>query len=341
MNVLLKFLSILFLLIACNSNEVPDANKDDQPKVDCEGVYYIPSPTGPGTGVCEVKLIVINDNLIAEETCGGHDDYGRTETTEILFETDFKSNYKYKVSDLINTSLGSSFGCDYFEIKDQKLILYDSDLNIVKDWFCVYGRAEALIDLSYEEREEQSECDCIFLRASEEVSEKYLKSDEGQSEVPQSKEDRINEIKEWYGEVQRLGLINCDVKNKSKYESANSMDMEVSFDQVVKNCNLNKDFNLIRGEFSGYEWNDNVVIYKRKDRIFFVYIEGAAESSYWEYRYYCDKDENVIKILKKEGDMMSESSEENREISLDPSKQSIQDYIKDYLKDIEFVTSSK
>lgn len=193
MNVLLKFLSILFLLIACNSNEIPDANVDDQPKINYDGVYNIPPPSGPGTGVCQVDLIVFNGKLIAEETCGGHDEFGHTESSERLFEIDFKTENKYRVSQLMNTSSGSSFGCDYFEFKDQKLFLYDSDLNIVKDWFCTYGKAEALKDLSYE----KSECECIFYKTTDEVPETYITSNEEiQSPVEAPKElwNRVNLI---------------------------------------------------------------------------------------------------------------------------------------------------
>jgi len=117
------------------------------------------------------------------------------------------------------------------------------------------------------------------------------------------------------------------------------MNVEVPFEQSVSTCVLNDTYKLIRAEFSGYEWNDNISIYKRKDKIFFIFIESIGGSSYWEQRYYCDNDENVIKILKKEGDMSSELDEENEEISLDPLKMKIFEYVEDYMKDIDFVLS--
>lgn len=118
--------------------------------------YLIPPPSGPGTGVCEVTLTVDNVFLLATETCGGYDEHGRTESSRKLFKKEFISNHKYKVSELINTKDGSSFGCEYFEIMDNKLYLYDENKKIINDWFCTYGNIE-------NRKDNLESCDCIFL----------------------------------------------------------------------------------------------------------------------------------------------------------------------------------
>jgi len=77
-------------------------------------VFDIPSPSGVGTGVCQVTLTIDNGILIATETCGGHDENGHTESVNKLFKIEFIRNHLYKVSKLINTKYGSSFGCEFF-----------------------------------------------------------------------------------------------------------------------------------------------------------------------------------------------------------------------------------
>jgi len=118
--------------------------------------FDIPPPTGFGTGVCQVTLSIDNVFLLATETCGGHDENGRTESTDKLFNIEFKRDFRYKVSNLINKNLGSSFGCEYFEIKENKLYLYDENNKIINDWFCTQGNTEKTED-------NLETCDCIFL----------------------------------------------------------------------------------------------------------------------------------------------------------------------------------
>ena len=126
------------------------------PKIKEKLTFHIPPPSGDGTGVCEVTLTIDNVFLLATETCGGHDENGRTESTEKLFNTEFKRDFRYKVSELINTDMGSSFGCEYFEIKENKLYLYDENKKIINDWFCTQGNTEKTED-------NLETCDCIFL----------------------------------------------------------------------------------------------------------------------------------------------------------------------------------
>jgi len=118
--------------------------------------FHIPPPSGPGTGVCEISLNIENNFLIATETCGGHNETGHYESTEKLFRIEFKRDLKYKVSELIDTNYGNSFGGEYFEIKENKLYLYDENKQIINDWFCTVGG----FAVNYKENMET--CDCVF-----------------------------------------------------------------------------------------------------------------------------------------------------------------------------------
>ncbi len=155
------FVSVFF--VSCggsNQNQTKQTSKDSIINSSHMGeklTFHIPPPTGPGTGVCEITLTIDNFFLLATETCGGHDENGRTESTQELFQIEFKRDFKYKVSELINMDFGSSFGCEYFEFKENKLYLYDENKMIINDWFCTVGG----FAVSYEENMET--CDCIFL----------------------------------------------------------------------------------------------------------------------------------------------------------------------------------
>jgi hypothetical protein len=138
------------------NSDLKDEKIEIHPKMNEKLIFHIPPPSGIGTGVCGVTLSINNFFLRATETCGGHDDNGHTESTTELFKIELKRDFKYNVSKLINTNWGSSFGCEYFEIKENKLYLYDENYKIINDWFCTYGNIE--------NREDNLEsCDCIFL----------------------------------------------------------------------------------------------------------------------------------------------------------------------------------
>lgn len=124
---------------------------------DYSGEYLVPPPSGMGTGTCYIKLEVRADLLKAVHTCGGHNQNGHTEKTQVLFGTDFKQNYKYRVTDYAGGSELDVFGCEYFEFKNGKLYLYDSNFNIIHDWFCTQGKKDSQVD-------ENGNCDCIFLK---------------------------------------------------------------------------------------------------------------------------------------------------------------------------------
>jgi hypothetical protein len=160
-------------------------------------------------------------------------------------------------------------------------------------------------------------------------------------ESPQTKEERIADIKLWYSEIQKIGMQNCEIKKRVKYDSFDSESQKIPFDQIVKICKLNDSYELIRGEFYGYEWLCEVTIYKKNGKIFFVFVDGASEAWSYEKRYYCDKDENVIKHLENEADGGMEIKGGGQEMKLNPNKLKIQDNIANYLNDIDYVLNGK
>jgi hypothetical protein len=167
-----------------------------------------------------------------------------------------------------------------------------------------------------------------------------MKSEEEDKEL--SVDERVEQIRGWYGEIQKIGMNNCKTKRKTRYERGFSSDSEeFSFEQIVKTCELNEDFELIKGEFSGYEWAQQVSVYKRKDKIFFIFVTGGAESWTYEYRYYFDSDENLIRHLVREADGGDEISGPNTEKKINAKKKYVKDCAKEYFDEIEFVVGRK
>jgi glucose-1-phosphate cytidylyltransferase len=160
-------------------------------------------------------------------------------------------------------------------------------------------------------------------------------------EKPQTKEERIQEIKLWYSEVQKIGMQNCETKKRVKYDSFDLESEKIPFDQVVKTCKLDDHYELIRGEFGGYEWGQQLSIYKKDGKIFFVLVEGASEGWSYTKRYYCDRDENLIQLLENEADGGEEVKGPGKETPLDPAKPRIQENIVEYLTDVNFVITGK
>jgi hypothetical protein len=184
--------------------------------------------------------------------------------------------------------------------------------------------------------------------ASENTTETSTEKLDGKSLNEESDEsnltvdERVEQIRGWYGEIQKIGMNNCKTKRKTRYEKGFSSDSEeFSFEQIVKTCELNEDFELIKGEFSGYEWAQQVSIYKRKDKIFFIFVTGGAESWTYEYRYYFDSDENLIRHLVREADGGDEISGPNTEKKINAKKKYVKDCAKEYLDEIEFVVGRK
>lgn len=160
-------------------------------------------------------------------------------------------------------------------------------------------------------------------------------------EKPQTKEERIQEIKLWYSEIQKIGMQNCETKKRVKYEGFDPESEQMPFDQIVKTCKLDATYELVRGDFSGYEWGYQLTIYKREGKIFFVLVTGGSEGYSFEKRYYCDRNENLIELLENEAEGGEEVKGPGKPTQLNPAKPRIQDNIAEYLADVNFVLSGK
>ena len=134
-------------------------------------------------------------------------------------------------------------------------------------------------------------------------------------------------------------MKNCLLKKRVRKEGPPGQTM--AFEQVVRTCKLDEVYELIRGEFAGYEWSYTINIYKKNGKIVFVLYEGSEAAWAGESRYYCDKGENLIRQLDREAFDGAAFSGSGKEAKIDSLKPKIQEKIQKYLKDIEFVLAKK
>ena len=112
---------------------------------------------------------------------------------------------------------------------------------------------------------------------------------------------RIAEIKKWYGEIQTIGLKNCKTKNYVKTDGL-TQEQKFPFNQKIQVCLLNNLYQVTNCQFRGYEWAEDVIIYRKNSKVFFVLISGGSERFFYERRYYCNQDETLIQQLDREGE---------------------------------------
>ena len=160
-------------------------------------------------------------------------------------------------------------------------------------------------------------------------------------EKPLTKEERIQEIKLWYSEIQKIGMKNCETKKAVEFDGFDPEAQQMPFDQIVKTCKLDANYELIRGEFRGYEWGYDLSIYKKEGKIFFILVTGGGEGSSFERRFYCDRDENLIELLENQAEGGEDVKGPGKPAKLDPSKPKIQDNIAEYLADVNAVLGGK
>ena len=121
----------------------------------------------------------------------------------------------------------------------------------------------------------------------------------------QTEEAIVQEVRRMYLEVQKLGLKNCTSRKKTihvRLDSADPSLTEQAFVQTVKVCRLDKAYEVISCKFSGWEWMEDVSVYKRNGKVFFMLTRGASEAMAYEHRYYCDGNEIVVRQLDKESE---------------------------------------
>jgi hypothetical protein len=160
-------------------------------------------------------------------------------------------------------------------------------------------------------------------------------------EKPQTKEDRIQEIKEWYAEIQQIGLKNCSTKKRTKYDGFSPESEAIPFDQEASICKINDEYEVITGTFYGYESGSIVRIYKKNGRIFFVLLEGGGEGYTQETRLYCDANERIILHLQREADNGDAPSGAHQTISVNEKNPALRFYLKEEIKEIEWILESK
>jgi len=112
---------------------------------------------------------------------------------------------------------------------------------------------------------------------------------------------RIAEIKKWYAEIQTIGLNFCKTKKYVKYIQLSPTE-KFPTNQKIQDCQLNNLYQVTKCQFTYYEGNEEVIIYRKNSKVFFVLIKGASEGSVYERRYYCNQDEKLIQQLDRDGE---------------------------------------
>lgn len=151
-------------------------------------------------------------------------------------------------------------------------------------------------------------------------------------------EPRIQDIKRWYAEVEKVKTKNCITREKVKEETFYASAEKIPVNQSVEICQINEQFDIITGDFRGIHWSYTVSIYRRDNRAFFVFINGGSESVSYQNRYYFDSNEELIRQIDTEFDEYDDDENGSAKlIPLNPEKLKLADNIKESLDYIKFV----
>ncbi len=150
------------------------------------------------------------------------------------------------------------------------------------------------------------------------------KSTPSRSSTPNNANNRVEEIRKWYSEIQAIGMKNCTTKTYTVYETVgyddNGKQIKSPYEQTIQRCNLSPIYSLYDGYFTGDHWGQSVKVYLKNKKIFFVLIAGGGEGSSYEERYYCNEDEKIIKELSREADFGEELTGANIEVKTNINK---------------------
>ena len=108
-------------------------------------------------------------------------------------------------------------------------------------------------------------------------------------------QERIQEIKALYAQIQASPNVNKDCVNKSK-TTLNYDIMEEGFPMTnkAKSCQLEEGLKYEQVELNGYEWGETTSFYYKDGKRFFAFTKGGAEGCGYEYRvYYNEKGDNI------------------------------------------------
>lgn len=166
-------------------------------------------------------------------------------------------------------------------------------------------------------------------------------ADDSKPETPQTVEERIADIKRWYGEIQRLKLKKCTTKKRTKYDGFSPESEAIPFDQEASICKISDEYEIISGTFYGYESGSIVRLYKRKGSIFFALLEGGGEGYTQETRLYCGKNEQVILHMEREANNGDAPSGAHQTIPVNEKDPALRSYLKEEIKEIEWILGSK
>lgn len=122
-------------------------------------------------------------------------------------------------------------------------------------------------------------------------------------ESPQTVEERIQEIKKLYANIQRSPNQDQDCTTKSKTTiNYDVIEEGIPFENKAKECQLEDDLMYQQVTLNGYEWSETTSFYYHDGKRFFAYTSGGAEACGYDYRVYYDRDGEIIRVLLAEND---------------------------------------
>lgn len=116
------------------------------------------------------------------------------------------------------------------------------------------------------------------------------------------KKNRIEDIKRWFYDLQSFKMRNCKNKTLVSFDQLGSDSEPMEFENTLKTCNPKDDFQIIEANLNGYEWMEEVNLYKKNNKLFFIFITGGAEGYSYERRYYLNENEALIQEYEKEAE---------------------------------------
>ena len=124
-----------------------------------------------------------------------------------------------------------------------------------------------------------------------------------EEDATQTVEERINEIKELYAQIQSSSNKTNNCKNKAKTTiNYDVVEEGIPFENKAKECQLEDGLMYQQIVLNGYEWSETASFYYKDGQRFFTYVSGGAEAYGYDYRVYYDRNGEVIRVLLAEND---------------------------------------
>jgi len=148
----------------------------------------------------------------------------------------------------------------------------------------------------------------------------------------QNNESRVLEIKKMYSEVKALEtnikIINCErnsINQKDKIGPPNE-----NYNQTFENCHLPLEYSYLRSNRLAWEFGSETFVYKKNNKIFFIWSTYGTVCQSLEYRIYFNENQKPIKFLKKINSDCSGEEKENVNLLVKEIK--VQNQILSYIK---------